>query len=143
MIFYFPHLYSVSLIGGWIAFFVISVMGVIRELWRLNANITKRMDEIPGYGDYNGWDLPAQIYSAMMPYPLSLKLLSSFYALVILAAFAIVPQFLQYSTDSSMYNHLLVLLPGQASSFANILQQYMSYEIENSNSIYIGIPVSV
>lgn len=115
----------------------------------------------------DGWDLPVQIYSAMVPYPLSFlesffmtllvdyiilvsmivltlllssKLLSSFYVLVILAALAIVPQFLQYSVVSSVYNHLLVLLPGQASLFANILQQYMSYEI---GEVVLGLPVMI
>lgn len=45
---HFPHLYSLSLVGGWIVFFIISVIGVIRELWKLNIKIMKRMDKIPG-----------------------------------------------------------------------------------------------
>lgn len=102
-----------------------------------------------------GWQLPVQIYSAMIPYPVSMleafllatgincvilismliltvmlssRTWSSFQTLVILGALMIVPQFIEFSTSSRVFNHILVLMPGQASVFANTLQQYLSYE---------------
>lgn len=48
--------------------------------------------------------------------------------------------FYRFIHNYDRYNHLLALLPGQASLFANILQQYMSYEIGGA---VMGLPVMI
>lgn len=115
----------------------------------------------------DGWNLPVQIYSATIPYSLSFakaflllisinyliliamisvtmllsaKAKSSFQVLVILGAVMLVPSFLEYSATSKFYNHILVLLPGQATAFANILQQYISYDIAGK---IVGLPYMI
>lgn len=115
----------------------------------------------------NGWNLPIQIYSALIPYPitfleavllvlginylilvamiamvlfLSSKMKSAFQVLVISGALLILPGLLEKSTVSSLYNHILSLLPGQATAFANILQQYTAYNFRGG---VISLPTMI
>lgn len=114
-----------------------------------------------------GWNLPIQIYSALIPYPitfleavllvlginylilsgmialvllLSAKMKSAFQVLILSGGLLVLPQIMEKSTVSSLYNHILALLPGQATAFANILQQYTAYDISGK---IISLPVMI
>lgn len=71
---------------------------------------------------------------------LSSKMKSAFQVLVISGALLILPGLLEKSTVSSLYNHILSLLPGQATAFANILQQYTAYNFRGG---VISLPTMI